>query len=77
MVLYGHDFLCNLTVALISKHNIGLLVSSPGGELGVGELTKSVGKFNSDNNELPNGVGKLPNDFSKLVVDNLMCQKND
>ena len=37
--------------------------------MGVGELTKSVGKFNNDNNELPN--------VSKLVVDNLMCQQND
>ena len=45
--------------------------------MGVGELTKSVGKSNNDNNELPNGVGELPNDVSKLVVDNLMCQKND
>ena len=45
--------------------------------MGVGELTKSVGKFNNDNNELPNGVGELPNDVSKLVVDNLMCLQND
>ena len=45
--------------------------------MGVGELTKSVSKFNNDSNELPNGVGELPNDVRKLVVDNLMCQQND
>ena len=45
--------------------------------MGVGELTKSIGKFDNDNNELPNGVGELPDDVSKLVVDNLMCQQND
>ena len=38
--------------------------------MGVGELTKGVEKFNSDNDELTNGV-------SELVVDNLTCQQND
>ena len=36
----------------------------------VGELTRGVSKLDNDNDELPNGVGELPNE---LVVDNLTC----